>query len=233
MGRLARAQTMTDYFEMYTDLIVQVSSEFQRRYIMCEREDIEQELWLWFAGHSLKLDEWSALPQKDQDKLIAKSLRNAAIKYCETEKARTAGYELADLYYYDISVVEAFLPTIIAESYELPAKIKDLNYKPSKGDVSDGMNWLALRSDIASAFYKLSEAKQKVLIIRFADEQAEWNKLAKEFKTTPDGARMKVNRAMSSLVQHLGGWRPKNDEETQAANTESTAKESTDSETES
>ncbi len=38
------------------------------------------------------------------------------------------GYELADLYYYDASVVEAFLPSIIAGSYELPNKIKDLNF---------------------------------------------------------------------------------------------------------
>ena len=210
---------MSDYYEKYIDIVKQVASEFQRRYPMCETDDIEQELWYWFASHGLKLDEWSTLEQKDQDKLIAKSLRNAALKYCEKEKAKTAGYELADLYYYDISVVEAFLPTIITESYELPAKIKDLNYKPGKGDVSDGMNWLALRSDIASAFYKLNETKQKVLIIRFSDEQAEWTKLAKVFNTTPDGARMKVQRAMASLIQNLGGWRPRNDEETQAANT--------------
>lgn len=213
MGRRPRKIIMADYFYIYNDLVHQIAAEFQRRYIMCEKEDIEQELWLWFASHSLKLDEWSELEQKDQDKLIAKSIRNAALKYCEKEKAKTSGYELADLYYYDISVVEAFLPSIITESYELPAKIKDLNHKPGKGDVSDGMNWLTLRSDIASAFYKLTEAKQKILIVRFADEQAEWNKLAKEWNTTPDGARMKVQRAMSSLVQNLGGWRPRNDEE--------------------
>lgn len=219
---------MSDYFHTYADLVHQISAEFQRRYIMCEREDIEQELWLWFASHPAKLIEWSELEQKDQDKLIAKSIRNAALKYCEREKAKTSGYELADLYYYDISVVEAFLPSIITESYELPAKIKDLNHKPGKGDVSDGMNWLTLRSDIASAFYKLTEAKQKILIVRFADEQAEWSKLAKEWSTTPDGARMKVQRAMSSLVQNLGGWRPK-DEQEETSIRKANPKESTDS----
>jgi hypothetical protein len=32
--------------------------------------------------------------------------------------------------------------------------------------------------------------------------------------STPDGARMKVQRAMNSLVKNLGGWRPYHDEDT-------------------
>jgi hypothetical protein len=27
-------------------------------------------------------------------------------------------------------------------------------------------------------------------------------------ESTPDGARMKVQRALNSLVKHLGGWKP-------------------------
>ena len=33
--------------------------------------------------------------------------------------------------------------------------------------------------------------------------------------STPDGARMKVQRALNSLVKHLGGWKPYHDEDTQ------------------
>ena len=157
------------------------------------------------------------MEQKDSDKLIAKSLRNQCLKYCEREKARVVGYDVHDLYYYDISVVEAFLPSIITESYEMPSKIKDLGNQVKSGEISDGMNWLALRADIAKAYYSLPEAKQHVLSVRFEDEGAEWTKVAEELGTTPDGARMKVQRALGSLVQHLGGWRPYNDQDTQEA----------------
>ena len=157
-----------NYIEEYNQLVQQLSAEYAKRYTMLERDDIGQELWVWFVSHPNKYKEWSALPQKDKDKLIAKSLRNAALKYCEREKARTVGYELLDLYYYDASVIEAFLPSIIAESYEIPTKIKDLNFKFNKSETAnDGNNWLVLRSDIAAAYYKLSEAKQFILKIRF------------------------------------------------------------------
>jgi len=116
---------------------------------------------------------------------------------------------LLDLYYYDSSVVEAFLPSIIAESYEIPVKIKDLNFKFNKSEPSnDGNNWLVLRSDIANAFFKLTEAKQNVLRVRFSTDNSEWSLVAKDLKTTVDGARMKVQRAINSLIRNLGGWRP-------------------------
>jgi hypothetical protein len=186
---------------------------------MIERDDIGQELWVWFVGHPRKYKEWSALEQKDKDKLIAKSLRNAALKYCEREKSRKIGYDTSDLYYYDASVVEAFLPSIIGETYVIPTKIQDLNAKFGSGGVSDGNNWLALRSDIAAAYYKLSEAKQNILRLRFSIEQPDWATLAKEMDSTPDGARMKVQRAVNSLIKNLGGWKPYYDKDEQEETT--------------
>ena len=207
-----------EYLTEYDALVASLSIEYHRKYPMVEALDIQQILWLWFITHPSKYAEWSALDRKDKDKLIAKSLRNAAVKFCEREKAKTVGYELLDLYYYDASVVEAFLPSIIAESYEIPSKIKDLNFKFSKSEPSnDGNNWLVLRSDIANAFFKLTEAKQNVLRIRFSTDNGEWNLIAKDLKTTPDGARMKVQRAINSLIRNLGGWRPYPDEDVQQA----------------
>jgi hypothetical protein len=164
-------------------------------------------LWLWFVTHPVKYKEWSKLEPKDKEKLIAKSLRNAAIKYCEKEKSRVSGYELVDLYYYDPTVIEAFLPSIIGSTYEMPSKIKDLNFKFGKGEVTDGNNWLVLRSDIEKAFNKLPEAKQNILRIRFSTENSEWTVLGKELNTTAEGARKRVERAIASLIKILGGWR--------------------------
>ena len=196
-----------NYIEEYMGMVKQLSADYAKKYQMVEANDIAQELWVWFLSHTVKYKEWSELEQKDKDRLIAKSLRNAALKYCQNEKAKKSGYDISDLYYYDASVVEAFLPSIVSESYEIPTKIKDLNFKPTKGEISDGMNWLSLRSDIASAFYKLTETKQNILRLRFSNELAEWSTLAKDWDTTSDGARMKVKRAITSLINNLGGWR--------------------------
>jgi hypothetical protein len=203
-----------NYIEEYNQLVQQLAAEYSKRYTMLERDDIGQELWVWFVSHPRKYKEWSALEQKDRDKLIAKSLRNAALKFCEREKARKVGYDTSDLYYYDVSVVEAFLPSIIGDTYEIPTKIQDLNAKFGSGAAADGNNWLSLRSDIASAFYKLSEQKQNVLRLRFSIDSPDWTLLSKDMESTPDGARMKVQRALNSLVKHLGGWKPYYDQDT-------------------
>lgn len=128
------------------------------------------------------------------------------------EKARKFGYDMVDLYYYDASVIEAFLPSILGDSYEIPTKIKDLNFQFGKsGEVTDGTNWLVLRSDIEKAFNQLPEAKQNILKLKFTVEDCEWTELGKELNTSADGARMRVNRAINSLIRILGGWRSFND----------------------
>jgi RNA polymerase sigma factor (sigma-70 family) len=195
------------WVQEYDLLVSSLASEYYRRYSMLEAEDIRQTLWMWFITHPNKYTEWSKLPAKDKEKLIAKSLRNAAITYCEKEKSQKSGYELIDLYYYDSSVIEVFLPSIISNSYEIPSKIKDLNFKFGKGEVTDGNNWLVLRSDIEKAFNQLAEAKQNILRLRFSADNYEWNELAKELNTSADGARKRVERAINSLIRILGGWR--------------------------
>ena len=204
---------MTDaWVDEYELLVSTLASEYYRKYPVTEAEDIRQVLWVWFLTHPVKYTEWSKLPPKDKERLIARSLRNAALKYCEQEKARKVGYDISDLYYYDPSVIEAFLPSIIGNTYEIPNKIKDLNFKFGKsGEVTDGNNWLVLRSDIEKAFNRLTEAKQNILRIKFSVENYEWSDLGKELDTSADGARMKVNRALSSLVKILGGWRTYNE----------------------
>jgi RNA polymerase sigma factor (sigma-70 family) len=196
------------WVQEYDLLVSSLAQEYSRKYSIVETADVKQILWMWFVTHPNKYTEWSKLPPKDKEKLIAKSLRNAALKYCEQEKARKFGYDMVDLYYYDPSVIEAFLPSILADTYEIPSKILDLNFKFGKsGEVTDGNNWLVLRSDIEKAFNKLAEAKQNILRLRFTTDNYEWNELAKELNTSADGARMRVTRAINSLIRILGGWR--------------------------
>ena len=111
-------------------------------------------------------------------------------------------------------ILVAFRSCILAGiSYELPAKIQDLNANSGSSVLSEGNNWLTLRSDIEKAYNKLSEAKQNVLRLRFSVEQPDWTELSKDMNSTPDGARMKVQRAVNSIIKVLGGWKPYRDED--------------------
>jgi hypothetical protein len=210
-----------EWVQEYDLLVSSLASEYLRKYPMLEAGDIRQTLWLWFITHPVKYKEWSKLPPKDKEKLIARSLRNAAITYCEKEKSNKSGYDMSDLYYYDSSVIEAFLPSILSGSYEIPTKIKDLNFQFGKsGEVTDGNNWLVLRSDIEKGFNKLPEAKQNILRLRFTTDNSEWSYLAKELNTSADGARKRVERAVSSLTRILGGWRTYNETDVVATENE-------------
>lgn len=53
-----------NYIQEYNDTVQQLSSEYARKYSMLERDDIAQELWVWFVGHPRKYKEWSELEQK-------------------------------------------------------------------------------------------------------------------------------------------------------------------------
>jgi hypothetical protein len=202
-----------DQWLEFKDMMIRIASEYHKKYPMVDVDDFQQEMYLWFVTHPKKFKEWIAMDEKDSSKLIARSLRNQCLKYGEKEKARMAGYATSDVHYYDPVIVEAFLPTIIAESYEMPAKLKDLSGIRTNSDINDGMNWLAMRSDVAKGYYKLPPAKQFILRVRYSDEDAEWTKVAEELGTTPDGARMKVQRTLLSLIQNIGGKRPYHDED--------------------
>ena len=87
-------------------MVLRIASDYRKRYPMVELEDLIQEQNLWFVTHPRKFKEWLSFDEKERDRLVAKSLRNAALKYAEKEKARKGGYDLGDIYYYDVSVVE-------------------------------------------------------------------------------------------------------------------------------
>lgn len=206
------SQTFTDranYYDDFADMVQLISSEFARKFTMVETEDLKQELWLWFATHPNKVLEWSMLDQQDYDKLIAKSLRNAALKYCMREKALKAGYRVSDNYFYDSVMVEMFLPNIINQSYEMPEAITDLNTSFGKGDISEGNNWVAIRADIAKAYESLSERYQNVLYLKYSEGNG--STFSRRLGISDDAARKRVERAINALIRKLGGWRPYGD----------------------
>lgn len=198
-----------NYLEDYKVLVSIISSEYAKRYRMVDKEDISQELWLWFAQRPNKLRDWYGQHEpKDRDKLIAKSLRNAALKYCTREKARALGYDARDNFYYEPQVIEEFLPYVLTDSYVIPIGVNDINYKPSSNDISEGNTWLAVRADISKAFDAVNEKHQNILRLRFGSLNTTLKEVGKELQISEDAARKRVDRAISAMIEELGGKKP-------------------------
>lgn len=192
----------------YDYIVTNVSSEYSRRFDMCELNDIRQHLYLWFMKHPNKLDNWEAVGIKDAKNLIYRSLRNEALDYCQQWKAKTAGYEVSDLFYYTPEIIENLLPAVLLDDMGALPAVKLGTIQGSSAPAESG-NLVTMMAEISKGYGKLNDDDKKVLFMRFALSAG-----FGEIKTamalgTEDASRMRVKRAVKHLVVKSGGYRPK------------------------
>ena len=198
---------MVDYITEYSALVANVSYSKHKDYPMVPREDITQELWLWFLEHPNKVEEWHNLnDQKLATKLVNRSLHNRAHDFCQKEKARTLGYEVTDLSYYHRDVVEELLPSILSDDWTQPV-FSDVNGDRKTYAPSEGGNLMTMQADVSSAFEKISKHHQEILMQWYINGRNSKD-LAKALDITDKNARMRVTRAIDAIIRKLGGKRP-------------------------
>lgn len=193
--------------EPWDYIVVAVASEYHKKFGMIELEDIKQELYQWFPEHPNDFKKWEEMGGKDAKNLIYRSLRNKALDYCQYWKAKTLGYETADLYYYEPDVVEALLPAVIREEWGVTHKL-NLGRPGRPSAPSEGGNLQAMIIEIDSAYHKLSKEDKALLFLRYA-ESMEYADIAKELDIpSADATRMRTTRVIRKLVKIMGGYRP-------------------------
>lgn len=198
--------------EPWNYIVVAVAAEYHKKFPMVELEDIKQSLYEWFAEHPNKLDEWEALGDKDAKNLIYRSLRNDALDYCQKWKAKSLGYDVSDIYYYEGDIVEALLPAVLRGEYGVTHKL-NLGRPGRPTAPSEGGNLQVMMFEIDLAYWKLSKEDKKLLFYRYA-ESLDYKEIANYLKLgSDDAARMRTNRAVNRLVRKLGGFRPFPDED--------------------
>jgi DNA-directed RNA polymerase specialized sigma24 family protein len=188
-------------------IVSHVADEYGKKYTMVDREDIRQSLYEWFVSHPRKLTEWEALGKKSAQNLLYRSLRNQALDYCQQWKAKSIGYELSDLYFYEPAVVEALLPAVLrGDVTEAPVLNLGMPGKPSAP--AEGGNMMAMMAEIKAAYLKLSTEDRHILYHKYANSLT--NAAIAEELALPsdDAARMRHNRAIKRLITRLGGFRP-------------------------
>jgi DNA-directed RNA polymerase specialized sigma24 family protein len=188
-------------------IVSHVADEYGKKYTMVDREDIRQSLYEWFVSHPRKLTEWEGLGKKSAQNLLYRSLRNQALDYCQQWKAKSIGYELSDLYFYEPAVVEALLPAVLrGDVTEAPVLNLGMPGKPSAP--AEGGNMMAMMAEIKAAYLKLSTEDRHILYHKYANSLT--NAAIAEELALPsdDAARMRHNRAIKRLITRLGGFRP-------------------------
>lgn len=193
--------------ERWDYIVVAVSAEYHKKYSMVELEDIKQSLYQWFLEHPRKLTEWEALDERETKNLLYRSLRNQALDYCQMWRAKSIGYEVSDLFYYDADVIEALLPAVIRGDLNDAPKL-NLGMPGRPPAPSEGGNMMAMMVDIKSAFSSLNEEDKSILFLKYVDSLS-YAAIAEELKIPSDDAsRMRHNRAIKKLITRLGGFRP-------------------------
>jgi DNA-directed RNA polymerase specialized sigma24 family protein len=193
--------------EAWDYVVISVASEYHRKFNDIDVEDIKQSLYQWFVEHPVKLDTWEAIGPKDAKNLIYRSLRNQALDYCNHWKAKSGGYETSDLFFYEASMVEALLPSVLRGEHGVSVKL-DLAGPGRPSAPNEGGNLMAMMIEIDWGFWKLSIDDRRVLFLRHA-ESMDFGDIATELSLgTEDAARMRHKRAINKLINKIGGFKP-------------------------
>jgi DNA-directed RNA polymerase specialized sigma24 family protein len=193
--------------EPWDYIVSHVADEYHKKYSMVDREDIRQSLYEWFVSHPIKLTEWEAFSKKSTQNLLYRSLRNQALDYCQLWKAKSAGYEMSDVFFYDPTVVEAILPAVLrGDVTEAPKLNLGMPGRPSAP--SEGGNLMAMMAEVKAGFIKLSTEDKNILYQKHANSMS-YAAIAEELALpSDDAARMRHKRAIKRLITRLGGFRP-------------------------
>ena len=216
--RKLQEQQVNDYY----DMVQQIASEYRNKYQMVERADIEQELWLWFAEHPNNIAKWKAeQDEKSCDKLIAKSLRNAALDYCVKEKAVAEGYNATDNFWYSKDFVKMLIPGVLTDNWE-KLETAMTNMGRSTKAPSESGDWMAYGADIRHAFSKLTEVEQNLVFLFYAQDvdSTQLHEVTDSDRPSVKATAMAANRALNKIVRNLGGFPPYKDEDNEEVTSE-------------
>jgi DNA-directed RNA polymerase specialized sigma24 family protein len=193
--------------EKWDYIVTAVASDYHRKFSMVEREDIKQSLYQWFAEHPNKLKDWEAIGEKDAKNLIYRSLRNQALDYCQRWKAKSLGYDLSDLHYYDSEIIEALLPPVLRGEYGVTHKL-NLGFTGKPSAPAEGGNLTIMMLEIDSGYWKLNKEDRNIISLRFA-ENLDFGEMANILELgTDSAARMRLKRSISRLINKIGGYKP-------------------------
>lgn len=196
-----------ELIEEYTPMVYNIANQFARKFSMIDRDDVVQECWLWFLEHPNKVQYWTENhPKRERISLLARSLRNAAMRYCIKEKSRIEGFPVDTVFWYSKDFIKELLPAVLTSDW----RRIEVTFGESGGGKapSEAGDWMAHAVDVRSAFETLSKDEQKLVFLYYAQDLTSEELKEETGQPTPAAARMAANRAINKMVEHLGGVKP-------------------------
>lgn len=195
----------------YEHMVRRIATDYAKRYRMIDRDDIVQECWLWFLEHPNKVHDWMQMDTKDGDKMFARSIRNAASRYCVNEKARIEGYHVDDLFWYSKDFIKDLLPAVLSEDWKrvVDGGAGGATPKPP----SESGDWMAYAADVRRAYEALDEEDRMLVDLFYVQDVHGQVLMEASERPSIRAAEMAANRAVGRMVKFLGGDRPSMKEE--------------------
>lgn len=192
----------------YEAMVYRIAREYKTRFKAVERDDIVQEMWMWFVTHPAKVREWMLMPLRDGDRMFARSLRNAAMTFCVKEKARIEGYRVDDLFWYSKDFIKELLPAVLSENWKRVQNSFEHGSRSTKAPGESG-DWMSYAADVRRAYDALDDEDRKLVDLFYVHDVHGSVLLEATGRPTIRAAEMAANRAVGKMVKFLGGERPR------------------------
>jgi len=199
------------------DLVSAVAGSIARKFKgWVERDDLKQELYLWFIGrqdqYTDQLNEENKEKREHNERRLAYQMRRIAEKYARREKARKAGYHITDEVFYDTATIARLMPSILQSVIEgtVLEQAQDLinDGQPRKQPApSEGGNLLAILIDVKKSYLKLEEEDKTILRMRYYDNNT-LQEISQYLEVAVSTADRRCTSALRRLQDKLGGDTP-------------------------
>lgn len=197
---------MLDLIEPDEALIRPTAARYANRFRMVERDDIAQELRVWWLTHQKQIRRYVEL---GQERRITKSLQRAAERFCRKTKAQVLGYRPEDEFFYNTGLVRELLPLVWNADLITQDQRPDDGGKAKRSKpANEGNELLAMVGDVARVLTLLDRDEYAALWMVYGPLKAEYTELAAGLSITVAAAKMRVQRAVQSVVDVLGGESP-------------------------
>lgn len=175
-----------------------VSKTVANKWRSIEQEDLRQHLFLWMLEHNAQVERFRA---DEGDGRLYVSLRNEALRYAVKETQASVNRPIDEDDFYTFEIVKKAMPFIFQSTAETIARVNPLTGE-ALVRVADSGTGAAIMADLKLAFNELDVDDQRVLRWRY-DDDLTLDDLAILLQITRDGAKKKVDRAITRLLGYL------------------------------
>lgn len=174
-----------------------------------EREDLEQEAWIWVLEHPARVEERKATEDSGLGAYrLGQDLWKVMDVYARKEKAARGGYQPEDELFVSDAVINVVLPCVLKGDPTPP--VREGERVADTSDPAEGGNWLATFMDVQRAWEAADlTGQQRDLLVSYYRDGLTQKDVADILKISQPTVTKRLKRARAKLIDQLGGREPR------------------------